>query len=968
MKNVLVKAIKGVDNPADLGTKALSRDKIKKYLRALGYKGDFLEDEEQQVRRTKNGMKTVSVSMIAKIVAILMSEGICVEGAFATKEQSSCLGLSFMSCCLICMVVCCMLSMCIPAAVWDQAFGFGNKEKEEKEKFGGNKRKEEMADEENMPQEMESLRPPTEPTPTEEGEGTMEQRAKELKQKAIEAKIARQMALEKAVQEKALEDERAAEEKENPTGSGALQPEAAVESGSTVEKKDKEEEKDESEDDSESSEEEQTSSDEIEQENPTRSGKQQSVNLSDVPAVEEADTTRSDVPAVEEANQQTQDEESKEEKKERLSREIDTYFKGVLRTLATRVEGNKQYSATRTVLALYNSLIVSFATPSVLQEEDLRDALLLAELNRETLDTLDRQRDRTDKFRTLLRAKAQALEAERNRKNEEIAKKLGWIQQKMTEVRAEENALQKMTQFHESVETYVTTGLRELRNLQKSEDAVEMQWSGLDYDMAKEGGEKMIDLTFYEKLFSERMSPSTSPLVELESSLKDFENVTIDLEKDIPAQADAGKMGPPEAPAVKEPRTKKMPQPLHKEEKEKKRDEKLLQEKKKREVEEAAASAATASAEDSAKRPRKEISGQEMMKELIKAERVPTEYLDVEVSQQVWSLLGWNSRERALCEQRAAAGQKCFFCGGPRRAFMCGDMLQLACAFGKIAKQPQFGGTDRRYSLWCSSCAYANGRKAYETGEDPRKTSGWFGHTRSACHAKDRCPLDSDEVMLRMSGAQLLRHLQERGMFGESEKEKMTMSRKSEPRSVTASEVESQEPEKKRQKKERKEQEKRIKEEKAAEKKAEEDRLRKEKEEEERIRKETEDLKTSLRDSSSEVLHGYLFEKNYRVQTQKAAEAQAKYEKALDFRILKQTPNYQSRLQEAAKHNRKQIEEHKARNARMLREEKERILAAEEEKEKQRMKKRAERKAAKKILKGVEKEGKKEKKQKKEKA
>ena len=95
MKNVLVKAVKGVDNPADLGTKALSRDKIRKYLRALGYKGDFLEDEEQQVRRTKNGMKTVSVSMIAKIVAILMSEGICVEGAFATKEQSSCLGLSF---------------------------------------------------------------------------------------------------------------------------------------------------------------------------------------------------------------------------------------------------------------------------------------------------------------------------------------------------------------------------------------------------------------------------------------------------------------------------------------------------------------------------------------------------------------------------------------------------------------------------------------------------------------------------------------------------------------------------------------------------------------------------------------------------------------------------------------------------------------------------------------------------------
>ena len=85
--------------------------------------------------------------------------------------------------------------------------------------------------------------------------------------------------------------------------------------------------------------------------------------------MEEADTKRSDVPAVEEANQQTQDEESKEEKKEKLGRDMDTYFKGVLRTLATRVEGNKQYSATRTVLALYNSLMVSFATPSVLQEK-----------------------------------------------------------------------------------------------------------------------------------------------------------------------------------------------------------------------------------------------------------------------------------------------------------------------------------------------------------------------------------------------------------------------------------------------------------------------------------------------------------------------------------------------------------------------------------------------------------------------
>ena len=70
MKHVLVKAIKGVDNPADLGTKALSQDKIKKYVKALGYRGDFVDEPDNQVRRAKTGVKTISVSMIAKIVAI----------------------------------------------------------------------------------------------------------------------------------------------------------------------------------------------------------------------------------------------------------------------------------------------------------------------------------------------------------------------------------------------------------------------------------------------------------------------------------------------------------------------------------------------------------------------------------------------------------------------------------------------------------------------------------------------------------------------------------------------------------------------------------------------------------------------------------------------------------------------------------------------------------------------------------
>ena len=121
------------------------------------------------------------------------------------------------------------------------------------------------------------------------------------------------------------------------------------------------------------------------------------------------------------------------------------------------------------------------------------------------------------------------------------------------------------------------------------------------------------------------------------------------------------------------------------------------------------------------------------------------------------------------------------------------------------------------------------------------------------------------------------------------------MRRKSEARSVTASE----EPERKRLKKERKEEEKRIKAQAEAAKKAEEDRLKKkQEEEEEKMRKDAEDLKTSLRDSSNEVLHGYLFEKDFRVHTQSAQERQAKHERKLPYSILLQTPNYQSRLLE----------------------------------------------------------------------
>ena len=97
LKDVLVKAIKGTENLADLGTKALSRDKIAKYLRILGYRGDYVveQDEEPTSKARKvRTMQTVSVGMIAKSIGLLIAEGI--EVAEGTKIAARVLTLVLM--------------------------------------------------------------------------------------------------------------------------------------------------------------------------------------------------------------------------------------------------------------------------------------------------------------------------------------------------------------------------------------------------------------------------------------------------------------------------------------------------------------------------------------------------------------------------------------------------------------------------------------------------------------------------------------------------------------------------------------------------------------------------------------------------------------------------------------------------------------------------------------------------------
>ena len=81
---LIIKAIKGKDNPSDLGTKSLTRDKIKKYMVTLGYVGEYLDQEaqevqEEEVRRASSRSKmsfdekTVTRMIQAVTTAVLIS-------------------------------------------------------------------------------------------------------------------------------------------------------------------------------------------------------------------------------------------------------------------------------------------------------------------------------------------------------------------------------------------------------------------------------------------------------------------------------------------------------------------------------------------------------------------------------------------------------------------------------------------------------------------------------------------------------------------------------------------------------------------------------------------------------------------------------------------------------------------------------------------------------------------------------
>ena len=444
-------------------------------------------------------------------------------------------------------------------------------------------------------------------------------------------------------------------------------------------------------------------------------------------------------------------EESPEERKERLCRELDEGFRKKMKHLTNEVEKGLAFSATRTVTALFHGSVSALHTPSDIAAEDVKEFQTLSEINRETLTTLERTKRRSEQLRLLSKAKESHLTAQQMQLDQELTKKINWIQNRLREEQVEDGAIERMVNLHETVEEYVVEGMKSLKETQNTPQAQEIGWAGLQFDLTREGCDQLGNLSLYEAIFAERMgSTEKNPVQELELALKELESAPmIDLEREgstAPSKGE-GSMAPPKDPTVPTPKkapagmtpaTKAMPK-IQDDKKEKE----AAQEREKQKREEDAA--AIAEAEKGGKKARYEYQDTSVAS-LVKSKYVPKEHLCVSVPQEVWESVGVWSRERLLSERDTT--DRCFFCNEVgRRAFACRKMIALAAKWGQIMSQCKTGGQERKKSLWCSSCAFQNSLTAVGQGGSTRFATGWFQHTRSACRQREQCPLVSDEQL-----------------------------------------------------------------------------------------------------------------------------------------------------------------------------------------------------------------------------
>ena len=560
-----------------------------------------------------------------------------------------------------------MLSMYLTAAIFAQAPGLGKKKTAskalKKEKFR-KEEKEAMSEEAKNVQEEQvapattAYHPPAdEPEPTEKGPETMAKRAAELKELAKSAKEGQEAALR--AEAARLEEEKKKEaEKEK-------EPELANPDGFSNEGEEKEEEEDSSASSATSSEEEK----EPESANPD------GPILESVPATEEGDL---------------------EAAREKAASDLNEAYLEAVRPTVKSVEDKIGHSASRTIVALSHGTSNSLAEASEIEAATVRELQVLGQVNQETQDIL--------------------LRAEMDK---EITKKQNWVQNRLNELKAEDQEVAKAIEFHGEVEYFAVNAMQALKDAQTSKAAAILDWKGCELDLTSSGIDNLSNLTLTESIFAQMLRQTErgeSVLLEIENELAAIttqkQEPAIEVDDEEPSTSSVGgeKRSAEMPPPVTTLKAKKAPVQL----------EKPAAKKEKPEVK--------AMPKMPEKEQRHDYEGEKEKKrarygdyenvEVVDRKEVPKDKLYIQLTQQQWDVMGRDSRLSVLKEQ--VTDEECFFCQKKgHRALYCPMMLTLSLRLGKHMQQTPHGGQDRKRSLYCASCFYCNRPQYAQKGQPP---------------------------------------------------------------------------------------------------------------------------------------------------------------------------------------------------------------------------------------------------------
>ena len=128
IEDLKIKPIKGKDNPADLGTKSLTRDKIRKYMVTIGYVGDYLDEGEavdtgeaevrivQRTGRFEDGRLQRIIQAVTMAVLVGLGEAY-EERREGSSDEDQTAGLSMCTIAMAGLLFMCICRKVITAAV-----------------------------------------------------------------------------------------------------------------------------------------------------------------------------------------------------------------------------------------------------------------------------------------------------------------------------------------------------------------------------------------------------------------------------------------------------------------------------------------------------------------------------------------------------------------------------------------------------------------------------------------------------------------------------------------------------------------------------------------------------------------------------------------------------------------------------------------------------------------------------------